>query len=182
MSFIFPGTGSLDYGYGSFSGSWFMPSGFLPSELLNNPWVIFGLFFALFFAVSFYSLCKTLKGSRAPPAIISTVLAFFMAAGIQGVWPQFSKIIITVSLVLFAVILLLLLFGKGKNIFSGLLIILSFLLFLWPIWSNLVSPYFLASLPTGMVYFLDTKSWIGFWVFVAGMVFLLISGKGGKEN
>lgn len=182
MSFIFPGTGNLGYGYGGY----FFPSGFLPSELLDNPWVIFIVFFAIFFSVSYFSLSRTLGGkggSKAPPMIISVALAFLMAAGIQGFWPEYSRLILIVSLIIFAGVLLLFLFGKGKNVIGGILIIASFVLWLWPLWSDgqLVSPYFLASLPTGFVYFLDTKSWIFFWIFVASILFVTLTGKGGKE-
>lgn len=58
------------YGYGYLS----------PQDLLNNEWVVFGLIFAVFFAVIFFALGKTFRDNLGVAAIVSLALSFFISA------------------------------------------------------------------------------------------------------
>jgi hypothetical protein len=171
----FFGTGALDAGYGSY----FWPQGFLPYQILNNQWVIFLLFFAIFFSVSFFSLSKAFKGTgRTPAAVVSFAVGLLMAAGIQGIWPQFSKTILVIGLIILGLVMLLLLFGRGKNVFLSIITFLSLIFWLWPIWSDAISPFTLSNLPWNFIYFLDAWHWVFFYVFLVSIVLFFIRKEG----
>jgi hypothetical protein len=57
-----------------------------PSELLQSEWVVFILMFAIFFAVTYFAIGKTIK-SKGAATIISAAVAIFIAAAVsQRAW------------------------------------------------------------------------------------------------
>ena len=53
-----------------------------PSELLQSQWAIFILMFAIFFAVTYFAVGKTIN-SKGAAAVLSAAIAIFIAAAIS---------------------------------------------------------------------------------------------------
>jgi hypothetical protein len=53
-----------------------------PWEIIQNPWIFFALVFALFFAITYFAVGKTIT-NKGPATVISLVIALFIAATIS---------------------------------------------------------------------------------------------------
>ena len=57
-----------------------------PWEIVQSPWILFVMIFALFFAVTYVAIGKSIQ-SKGPAAVISIVIALFIAAAFsQRTW------------------------------------------------------------------------------------------------
>jgi|GEM_PF-2150505 len=162
-------------GYGSYGLFW--PSGTTPAEFLENPWVVFIIFFTIFFALIFYSLGKTFKGNLGIPVVLAAALAFMMAAGIQQQFGMWAKSMLIVALVILGLLLLLMLFRRQGNLFGVIAVIIFAFWGFWNILKYRLPLQFLFSLPPNLIEFLDRTSPIGMWLFIISLILVLLLGR-----
>lgn len=144
----------------------------IPSQLLNNPIVVFLLFFALFFAVIYFALGRSMQGNLAIPAIISAVLAFVIAAGAQQQWQVMQRPIMFWMMLLAAALImcvLILAFMKYGGLEAGIGIVAG-IYGLWPIIKSSLGQTTVYSMPFEIKNFLDKTWWIGL-IFAIIMLF-----------
>lgn len=149
----------------------------VPSELLNNQYVVFGLFFALFFAAIYFALGRTFQGNIMVPAVIAAVMAFIIAAGAQQNWVFMQKPIMFWAMLLAAalvVVILILGFMKYGGLEAGLGIVFG-IYGLWPIIKSSLGAGTIYNMPYEVTNFLDKTWWIG---LIIAIIMILYAGHG----
>ncbi|MBI5148451.1 hypothetical protein HZA33_02110 [Candidatus Pacearchaeota archaeon] len=147
----------------------------IPSELLNNPYVVFGLFFALFFAAIYFALGRSMQGNIVVPAVISAVLAFVIAAGAQQNWTVMQRPVMFWAMLLAAALIIMVLvlgFIKYGGLEAGIGIVAG-IYGLWPIIKSSLGYNITSKMPYELVTFLDRTWWIG---LIFAIIMLLYAG------
>jgi hypothetical protein len=132
-----------------------------PSELLENPFVVFLISFAVFFAALYFSLGRVFRGNLAIPAIIAAGISFVIAAMIEREWQLLQKpvsywIIILILLLVFIVFFFFISTIGGPV--AGLILV-SAIYASWPL-ANIVAPKISFYLPHALVKLLWDTWWI----------------------
>ncbi len=155
------------FGYG------YLPS---PSQWLENEYLVFIIFFAIFFAIIHLSLSRVFSGNPMPSIIIAAALSFLIAASMQRNWYFLEKPILLWALFLIIALVILVVvkaFMGGIGI-RGLLIAIALLVGLWPFIKS-VAPYeAMSALPYGLTSFLDV---IWFWALLLFAILAIIGYK-----
>jgi hypothetical protein len=160
-----------------------------PEYWLDNPWVVFTVFFAIFFATIYVSLGRVFKGNVAPAAVIAAALSFVISAGIQRDWQFLQKPIMFWALILLLILAILTFFkaiALGPIGSIGLILIICGS---WPYIKDTLSVGAISSMPYGLISFLDSISiflavlfYIGIILFGVAFFRAIITGRwyGGK--
>lgn len=141
-----------------------------PSQWLENEYLVFILFFAIFFATIHLSLSRVFSGNPMPSIIIAAALGFLISASMQRQWYFLEKPILFWALGLIAALIVLVVvraFMGGIGL-RGVLIAIALLWGLWPFIKS-VAPYeSVSAMPYGLTTFLDA-TW-----FFAVIIFIII--------
>lgn len=157
-----------------------------PSDLLDNPWFIFTVFFAVFFGVIYTSLGRVIGGTT-PALVASAAISFLISAGVQKNWYFWQQPIMFWAVALIVVLILMtfikiLIGGGGVSpwIFFGVL-----LLFwgIWPFIKNLLPIGAIESMPYGLIEFLNSTWLLALIVVIIGFIIRMsIRGYGYYES
>lgn len=198
--------GSSSGGWGD-SSSWWYWGDIIPSNLLENQWVVFGGIFLITFSLVYIALSKAFgleardqtpqaliwgiehkMPNRGPTIVISLVLGLFVASaftqraffyGLLG--EEFGKWIMFAVLVFFFVIAISFLFGQRPlitKIIAGVFAVLLWI-YLRSQWEFVV-PYSITEPLSGLVYTFDLFLWIAVICLVIWKIIIpLLSGFAG---
>lgn len=155
-----------------------------PEHWLDNPWFIFVILFAVFFATIFISLGRVFKGNPAPAAVIAAALSFLISSGVQRDWQFLQQpIMFWALIVVFALAVLTFLRAAALGPLGSTGLVLA-ILGSWPYIKNSLSSNMVAALPYGLVNFFDSISGffsvllvIGIICFIWGFLSALFSGR-----
>jgi len=144
-----------------------------PSDLLDNPWFIFTVFFAVFFGVIYISLGRVLGGTT-PTLIISAAIAFAVSAGVQRNWyileqPVMFWAVILIAGLIIATFAKLLMGGEGVNaiVIGG---VIATIWGLWPFLKDFLPLNVIGNMPYELVDFLDNTWPYALIVAVTGLI------------
>ncbi len=144
-----------------------------PSQWLENEYLTFTLFFAIFFATIHLSLSRVFSGNPMPPMIIAAALAFLISASIQKNWVFLERPVMFWAMSLIGVLIVLAIlrmFGGGMNI-GGILMLVGVIIMIWPFAKSALPSQVMLSIPEGVMGFFDTTS---AWVWPILILFIII--------
>jgi len=144
-----------------------------PRYWIDNPWVVFTIFFIIFFGIIYISLIKVLGRNPVPSAVIAASISLLVSAGIQREWQFLQKPILFWALaviLLLAFLIIIRVMGIGPMGLTGLLFIT---IGSWPIIKDSLPTSVVASLPYTLVSFLESASPFFVALFIIGIIIII---------